>query len=78
MEADENSAIVSAEYIYDENDEFYSTLPIKFKAVLTYTLSEKGLEHQYTITNLSETIVPVSVAVITSYSIHYTKLYDPA
>ena len=58
----EDSATVSAEYIYDEKDEFFKFLPISFKAIITYTLSEKGLEQNFTIENLSTAVLPVGVA----------------
>lgn len=68
-----DTAIVSAEYVYDENDEFFKTFPVKFRAVLTYTLSKKGLEHKFAITNLSDAVLPVSVAAHTTINCVFSE-----
>lgn len=65
--ADENCATLVTQYRYDENDPFFEYLPIPFLAELTFTLSECGLEHKISITNLSEKkMLPISVATHTT------------
>ena len=64
--ADENCAVVKTEYIYDENDPFFQYLPVKFRAELTFTLSAYGLEHKIALFNLSEKMMPISVATHTT------------
>ena len=53
-------------YRYDENDEFFQYLPIKFTAEFTFTLSECGLEHKVKFTNLSDKMMPISFATHTT------------
>lgn len=64
--ADENCAVVKTQYRYDENDPFFEYFPLRFLAELTFTLSECGLEHHIAITNLSEKMLPISVATHTT------------
>lgn len=64
--ADENCAVVKTQYRYDENDPFFAHMPLRFLAELTFTLSECGLEHHIAITNLSEKMLPISVATHTT------------
>lgn len=64
--ADENCAVVKTCYDYDEKDPFFQYLPLKFRVELTFTLSEYGLEHKFSITNLSEKALPISVATHTT------------
>lgn len=66
LSADDTKAWAKTEYIFDENDEFFQYLPIKFKAEFTFTLSESGLEHRVVFTNLSEVMMPVSFATHTA------------
>lgn len=65
-QADVNCAWCKTEYIYDERDEFFSYLPIKFKAEFLFTLSACGLEYAFTLTNLSDKQMPISVATHTT------------
>ena len=64
--ADDNCAVVKTMYRYDENDEFFQYLPIKFTAEFTFTLSECGLEHKVKFTNLSDKMMPISFATHTT------------
>lgn len=64
--ATEHRAIARTEYLYDENDDYYQYLPIKFKAEFTFTLSEKGLEYAFTMTNLSSVQMPYGVCTHTT------------
>lgn len=64
--ADDNCAVVKTEYVYDENDEFFEYLPVKFVAEYTFTLSEKGLEQNVKFTNLSDKVLPMSFATHTT------------
>ena len=50
--ADDNCAVVKTMYRYDENDEFFQYLPIKFTAEFTFTLSECGLEHKLSLIHI--------------------------
>lgn len=60
--ADENCAWVKTRYVYDEKDEFFQYLPIRFTAEYTFTLSENGLEKNVRFTNLSNVMMPMSLA----------------
>lgn len=60
--ADSNCAWVKARYVYDENDEFFKYLPIKFVAEYTFTLSAHGLEQDICFTNVSKKMLPMSLA----------------
>lgn len=64
--ADENCAVVKTEYLYDERDAFFEYLPIKFLAEYTFTLSENGLDYRFKLTNMSEKMMPISVATHTT------------
>lgn len=60
--ADDNCAWVKTRYVYDENDEFYQYLPVKFIAEYTFTLSQYGLEQTIKFTNCSDKMLPMSLA----------------
>lgn len=60
--ADENCAWVKTRYVYDERDEFFQYLPIKFTAEYTFTLSQYGLEQSIKFTNNSNKMMPMSLA----------------
>lgn len=64
--ADANCAWCTTEYIFDERDPFFQYLPVKFKAEFRFTLSACGLEYEFTLTNLSDKQMPVSVATHTT------------
>lgn len=64
--ADANSAWCKTEYVYDENDPFFQYMPLRFKAEFTFNLSGCGLEYEFTLTNLSRKMLPVSAATHTS------------
>ncbi len=64
--SDENCAWVKTEYLYDERDPFFQVFPVKFKAKFTFTLSGCGLEYSFSLTNLSEVQMPISVATHTT------------
>ncbi len=55
------AAIARTEYVYDENDEFFSTYPVSFKANYTFTLTEDGLHYAFTMTNTSSKQLPYGV-----------------
>lgn len=61
--ADENGAWVKTRYVYDDNDEFFEFLPVKFTAEYTFKLSENGLEQEISFTNDSKVkVLPMSLA----------------
>lgn len=64
--ADANCAWCTTEYLYDEKDPFFRYLPIRFKASFRFTLSACGLEYEFTLTNLSDKQMPISVATHTA------------
>ena len=64
--ADDNCAVVKTKYTYDENDEFFEYMPIRFIAEYTFTLSECGLEQKIQLTNLSDKMMPISIATHTT------------
>lgn len=57
----DGKAVAKTEYVYDENDEFFSTYPVSFKAQFTFTLSEDGLDYAFTMTNTSSKQLPYGV-----------------
>lgn len=65
---DNNCAWLKTQYLYDENDEFFQYLPVKFLAEYTFTLSECGLEQTIKFTNLSDKMLPMSLASHTTIS----------
>lgn len=64
--ADDNCAVVKTKYVYDENDEFFQYLPLKFTAEFKFTLSASGLKYRLRITNLSDKMLPISLATHTA------------
>ncbi len=60
--ADSNCAWVKTRYVYDENDEFFQYLPVRFVAEYTFTLSENGLDQDIKFTNVSDKVLPMSLA----------------
>lgn len=60
--SDDNCAWVKTRYVYDEKDEFFEFLPVKFIAEYTFTLSQYGLEKTVKFTNLSDKMLPMSLA----------------
>ena len=64
--ADDNCAVLKTQYRYDENDPFFAHLPIRFLAEYTFTLSACGLEHKVRLTNLSDKMMPISLATHTT------------
>ncbi|MBP3380826.1 MAG: aldose 1-epimerase [Ruminococcus sp.] len=60
--SDSNCAWVKTRYVYDENDEFFKYLPVKFTAEYTFTLSENGLEQNISFINNDSKVLPMSLA----------------
>ena len=59
--SDENKAWAKTIFEFDENDEYFAHLPIRFNVEYTFTLSENGLEQKICYTNLSDSVLPVSI-----------------
>lgn len=59
-------AYVLSEYTYDENDSFFVCFPVKFRIGIKIELSEEGLTHTVTIKNLSNHMLPISLATHTT------------
>ncbi len=66
LSSDETCAWAKTEYVFDEKDEFYQYLPIRFKAEFCFTLSERGLDYHVKFTNLSDVMMPMSLATHTT------------
>ena len=64
--ADETAAWAKTSYTYDENDPFFTSLPISFRADFTFRLTEEGLFYSVTFTNLSDKQMPMSLATHTT------------
>jgi len=73
VEVSGNTAVAKTEYIYDDNDEFYSTYPVSFKAEFTFTLSDEGLNYEFTITNMSDRQLPYGVCTHTTINGPFTE-----
>jgi len=61
-DCDENKSWLKTQYLYDENDDFFQYLPVKFNVEYTFTLSNKGLDVNIKFTNLSEKVLPMVLA----------------
>ncbi|MDE5576027.1 MAG: aldose 1-epimerase [Oscillospiraceae bacterium] len=66
LAAEDGKAYVTTEYVYDENDFFYTCFPIKFTAEITIELSENGMKHTISLTNNSDKMMPISIATHTT------------
>lgn len=66
LAAEDGRAYITTEYVYDENDFFYTCFPIKFTAEITVELSEKGMKHTISLTNNSDKMMPISIATHTT------------
>lgn len=60
-EVADGKAIGKTKYIYDEQDPFFAIYPVSFKAEYTFTLSEEGMQYEFTMTNLSDRQLPYGV-----------------
>ena len=61
--ADDNCAWVKTRYVYDEKDEFFKYLPVRFTAEYTFTLSAQGLEQNIRFINTDGMkVLPMSLA----------------
>ena len=69
----EDYCSVSAEFVFDENDEYYEHFPLEHKITITYTLSNNGLEYTFEIINLSNKMLPVVVGAHTAFNLHFCK-----
>lgn len=58
---DGDNAVAKTFYVYDENDEFFETYPVKFRADFTFTLTPEGMNYEFTLTNLSDKQMPYGV-----------------
>ncbi|MGN0642776.1 MAG: aldose 1-epimerase [Huintestinicola sp.] len=66
MGTEDGKAYVENELTFDENDFFYNCFPLKFKVRIRVELSERGLTHTVTMTNLSKKMLPLSFATHTT------------
>ncbi len=72
-EVEDGKAIAKTRYVYDENDEFFETYPVSFKAEYVFTLSEEGLFYSFTMTNLSDRQLPYGVCNHTAIKAPFTE-----
>lgn len=77
IEEDTDKVVAKTAYTFDEKDEAYSYLPISFRSELTFTLSDKGLEYEFTMTNLSKVQMPYGVCNHTAMHAPFSKDYKP-
>ena len=70
---DGDKVVAKTEYIYDDKDEFFSIYPVSFKAEYTFTLSEDGLDYDFTMTNTSDKQLPFGVCNHTAMNGPFTK-----
>lgn len=66
--SDSNCAWVKTRYVYDENDEFFQYLSVRFTAEYTFTLSASGLEQDICFINNDDKVLPMSLASHTAIS----------
>jgi aldose 1-epimerase len=74
--AAENEAFVKTSFTFDENDEFFSYMPIAFTAIFTFTLSKNGLDYSVTFTNDSDKKMPISLATHTAINSPFVENSD--
>ncbi len=77
VESTADSAIAKTEYVYDENDPFFSTFPVKLKAEFTFTLKDDGMSYEFTVTNLSDRQLPYGVCNHTAMNGPFTSTGEP-
>ncbi len=58
---DETHAWLRTKYEFDEKDEFFQHMPIRFTAEYTFTLSDKGMQQDICFTNHSDKVLPMSL-----------------
>ena len=75
--SDDTSATCMTEYLYDENDPFFETFPVSFKAEFTFKLSDEGMFYSLTITNLSEKQLPYGICNHTTMNGPFTTNGEP-
>ena len=63
---DDTHAWLKTKYEFDEKDEFYQHMPIRFTAEYTFTLSDKGMQQDICFTNHSDKVLPMSLGSHTS------------
>ena len=66
LKAEDGKAWVTTQYVYDENDFFFTCFPIKFTSEITIELSDDGLKHTISLTNNSDKMMPISIATHTT------------
>lgn len=69
----DNKAIAKTQYIYDSKHTFYQYFPVDFKAEMTLTLSDEGLNYEFTMTNLSNYQLPYGVCNHTAFNGPFTE-----
>jgi aldose 1-epimerase len=73
----DDAAIARTAYVYDENDPFFETFPVSFKAEFTFKLTENGMFYELTITNLSDRQLPYGVCNHTTINAPFTSTGKP-
>lgn len=77
LSAKENTAEAVTEYVYDWKDPMFRHFPLKFRLEVKYILSEKGLEHFYTLHNLSDKRLPVGIGSHTAIKAPFADKGNP-
>lgn len=63
---EDKKAVAVLTYHYDKNDEMFTYFPVEFILEIKYVLSCKGVEQYYSMTNLSDKMLPVGIGSHTS------------
>ena len=66
LAAEDGKAYVTTEFVYDENDFFFTCFPVKFTAEITIELSADGMKHTISLTNDFDKMMPISIATHTT------------
>lgn len=61
VSAENGKAVIVLGYTFDESDEMFKSMPLKFRLTYTYTLSAEGLRQDIELENLSDKMLPVSL-----------------
>ncbi len=74
---EDDIAIARTRYVYDDNDPFFVTFPVKFIADYTFELSDEGMKYSVTITNKSKRQLPFGICNHTTINAPFTSKGDP-
>ena len=73
---DGDTSIARTSYTYDENDPFFDTFPVSFRADYEFKLNDDGMFYNVTITNTSDKQLPYGICNHTTFNGPFTTNGD--